>query len=71
MSGMGDRMDLDDCLVWNPDGTLKSAGSDPLPDDETLARLKKQGEEYRRRFPPPPGTPSAGPLQYRRRTPEK
>ena len=68
MAGIGDRMDAGS-LTFDVDGFLIDKPGDPIPDDETLARLKKQSEEWERDVPQTVGAP-ARPLHWRRRTPE-
>ena len=68
MAGIGDRMDAGS-LTFDVDGFLIDKPGDPIPDDETLARLEKRAKEHAREFPVVGGAP-ARPLHYRRRTPE-
>ena len=63
MAGIGDRMDAGS--ITFRDGVPIDMPGDPVPDDETLARLKKQGEEFRRRIPQTVGA-APSPLSYRR-----
>ena len=67
MAGIGDRMDAGS--ITFRDGFPIDMPGDPVPDDETLARLKKQSEEFARRVPQTVGA-KPRPLHYRRRTPE-
>ena len=67
MAGIGDRMDAGS--ITFRDGFPIDMSGDPVPDDETLARLKKQGEEFARRVPQTVGA-KPRPLHWRRRTPE-
>lgn len=68
MAGVGDRMDAG-WIAFNADGFPIDKPGAPVPDDATLARLKKQNEEWERDVPQTVGAP-ARPLHYRRRTPE-
>ena len=68
MAGIGDRMDAGS-LYFDADGFLIDKPGEPVPDDETLARLKKQSEEWERDVPQTVGAPPR-PLHYRRRTPQ-
>ncbi len=68
MAGIGDRMDAGS-ITFDVDGFPIDKPGDPVPDDETLARLKKQGEEWERDVPQTVGA-EPRPLHYRRRTSE-
>ena len=68
MAGIGDRMDAGS-ITFDVDGFPIDKPGDPVPDDETLARLKKQSEEWERAVPQTVGA-EPRPLHYRRRTPE-
>lgn len=59
-----DRMSADDWIVFGADGRPRSPSGGPLPDDEILERLRKQGEEFRRALPPV-GTAAPRPLRWR------
>lgn len=67
MAGIGDRMDAGS--ITFRDGFPIDMPGDPVPDDETLARLEKRAKENAREFPVVVGVPGK-PLHYRRRTPE-
>ena len=66
MAGIGDRMDAGS--ITFRDGFPIDMPGDPVPDDETLARLEKRAKEHAREFPVV-GVPGK-PLHWRRRTPE-
>ena len=67
MAGIGDRMDAGS--ITFRDGFPIDMPGDPVPDDETLARLEKRAKANAREFPVVGGVP-ARPLHWRRRTPE-
>ena len=67
MAGIGDRMDAGS--ITFRDGFPIDMPGDPVPDDETLARLEKRAKAHAREFPVVGGVPGK-PLHWRRRTPE-
>ena len=67
MAGIGERMDAGSITFRN--GRPIDKLGDPIPDDETLARLKKRARRHARAFPVVRGAP-ARPLHWRRHTPE-
>ncbi len=67
MVGIGDRMDAGS--ITFRDGFPIDKPGDPVPDDETLARIEKQNREFARSVPQIVGA-EPRPLHYRRRTPE-
>ena len=68
MAGIGDRMDAGS-ITFDVDGFPIDKPGDPVPDDETLARLEKRARQHARAFPVVRGAP-ARPLHWRRHTPE-
>ena len=67
MAGIGDRMDAGS--ITFRDGFPIDMPGDPVPDDETLARIEKRNKEWARDVPQTVGAKPT-PLHYRRRTPE-
>ena len=69
MAGIGERMASGGQFVFRDGYSIGIDPDNPLPDDETLSRLKKQGDEFHRRVPQTVGA-ELRPFHYRRRTPE-
>ena len=69
MAGIGERMASGGQFVFRDGYPIGIDLDNPLPDDETLSCLKKQGDEFRRRVPQTADA-EPRPLHYRRRTPE-
>ena len=63
MAGIGDRMDAGSITFRN--GVPIDMPGDPIPDDATLERLRKQNEAWARRVPQTVGAESR-PLTWRR-----
>lgn len=63
MAGIGDRMNAGSITFRN--GVPIDMPGDPLPDDETLERLRKQNEEWARAVPQTVGA-EPRPLTWRR-----
>ena len=54
---IGERME-GGMIVWGPDGRLKEVNDGPVPDEETMARIRANMERYSVPNEPGAGLPS-------------
>ena len=65
MAGIGDRMAGTGMIIFDEGGYPVDRPGCPVPDDETLERLRKQNEEWARAVPQTVGA-EPRPLTWRR-----